>query len=88
MKFFKIIPLIFIFFALTAQEGCQTTSGMKKMNVKEDSYNIVKMDRKPPQVPIRDIEAQPEPEQEPESNNNLKLEEENVFLDGISNNNP
>jgi hypothetical protein len=68
------------------KEHMKNVKSWKKMNVKEDSYNIVKMDRKPPQVPIRDIEAQPEPE--PESNNNLKLEEENVFLDGISNNNP
>jgi len=35
MKFFKIIPLIFIFFALTAQEGCQTTGGMKKISAKQ-----------------------------------------------------
>ena len=35
MKFFKIIPLIFIFFALTAQEGCQTTSGVKKISAKQ-----------------------------------------------------
>ncbi len=32
---FKIIPLIFLFFALTAQEGCQTTSGMKKISAKQ-----------------------------------------------------
>lgn len=35
MKLFKIIPLIFIFFALTAQEGCQTTGGMKKISAKQ-----------------------------------------------------
>ena len=35
MKLFKIIPLIFIFFALTAQEGCQTTGSMKKISAKQ-----------------------------------------------------
>ena len=35
MKLLKIIPLIFIFFALTAQEGCQTTGGMKKISAKQ-----------------------------------------------------
>jgi len=35
MKLFKIIPLILIFFALTAQEGCQTTGGMKKISAKQ-----------------------------------------------------
>ena len=35
MKLFKIIPLIFIFFALTAQEGCQTTGGIKKISAKQ-----------------------------------------------------
>ena len=35
MQLYKTITLIFIFFALTAQEGCQTTSGMKKISAKE-----------------------------------------------------
>ena len=35
-KIFKLIPLIFLFFALTAQEGCQTTGGMKKISAKQN----------------------------------------------------
>ena len=35
MKLFKIISLIFIFFAFSAQEGCQTTGGMKKISAKQ-----------------------------------------------------
>ena len=90
-------------FLANRKEHMKTAKSWKKMNVKQES-NIDKMDRKIPQVPTRDIEAQHEPvsepesvsepepvsepasEPEPESNNNLKLEEENVFLEGISNN--
>ena len=35
MKFFKIVLLFFVFLALTAQEGCQTTGGMKKISAKQ-----------------------------------------------------